>query len=168
MNKEMRQYQKHYEDSTVIPASARNVFEYVDDHANYYSHVIKFARMAGGHMDLQMDDGCGKSVGSHIRLSGEVLGKSLSLEEVVTRREYPRVKTWETVGIPKFLIVGQYQYNIQIEPQNNGSTLHVSFDYDPPKQSGWIRRLIGGVYAKLCAKEMTQVTRDYFTKRSRI
>lgn len=166
MDKERRHYQKHYKDSTFILAPAQDVFAYVDDHVNYYSHVIKFARMVGGRMDLQMDEGRGQVVGSHIRLFGKVFGKSLSLEEVVTRREPPHIKSWETIGIPKFLIVGQYQYNVQIESQSNGSMLRVSFDYDPPKQSGWLRRQVGSVYAKLCAKEMTKVTRNYFMKHS--
>lgn len=162
---ETKHYNQHYEESVFIPAPVQDVFEYVDDHANYYSHVIKFARMVGRRMDLQMDEGHGQSVGSHIWLSGKVLGKSLSLEEVIKRREPPRIKTWETVGVPKFLIVGQYQYDVQIEPQGNGSMLHVSFDYDPPKESGWLRQLVGRVYAKLCAREMAKVTRGYFTKR---
>lgn len=159
---------KHYENSIFIPASAQDVFDYVDDHSNYYSHVIKFARLVGGRMDLQFDEGHGQSVGSHIHLSGKVFGKLLSLEEVITRREPPQIKTWETVGTPKFLIVGQYRYNVQIEPQGRGCLLRVSFDYDPPKGSGWLRRLFSGVYAKLCAREMTTVTRDYFTKHSQI
>lgn len=168
MDKETRYYGKHYKDSIFIPAAAEDVFAYVDDHSNYYSHVIKFSRMVGGNMDLQFDEGHGQSVGSRIRLFGRVFGKSLSLEEVITRREPPHIKTWETVGIPKFLIVGKYQYSVEIEEQDNGSVLHVSFDYDPPNKSGWLRRLVGGVYAKLCAKEMTKVTCDYFMKHRQI
>lgn len=167
MNKETKPCEEHYEDSIFIPAPAQDVFNYVDDHSKYYSHVMKFSRMVGGRMDLQVDEGHGQSVGSPIRLSGKVLGKSLSLEEVITRREPPRTKTWKTVGTPKFLIVGQYQYNVQIEPQGNGSVLRVSFSSDPPKESGWLRRLFSKVYTKLCAREMIEVTRGYFSKRLR-
>lgn len=165
MNKETKPYEEHYEDSIFIPAPAQDVFNYVDDHSKYYSHVTKFAQVAGGCMDLQMDEGHGQSVGSHIRLSGKVLGKSLSPEEVITKREPPHRKTWETVGIPKFLIVGQY--NVQIEPQGNGSVLRVTFYSDPPKESGALRRLFSKAYTKLCAREMIGVTRDYFTQRLR-
>lgn len=167
MNKETKPYEEHYEDSIFMPAPAQDVLDYVDDHSNYYSHVIKFSRMVGGSMDLQMDDSHGQSVGSHIRLSGKVLGRSLSPEEVITKREPPHIKTWETVGIPKFLIVGQYQYNVQIEPQGNGSVLRVTFYSDPPKESGALRRLFSKAYTKLCAREMIGVTRDYFTQRFR-
>lgn len=167
MNKEIKHYGQHYEDSVFIPAPAQEVFSYVDDHSNYYSHVIKFSRIVGGRMDLQMDEGHGQSVGSHIRLSGKVLGKPLSLEEAITKGEPPHINTWETVGIPKFLIVGQYQYNVQIEPQRNGSMLRVSFYSDPPKESGWLRRWFSRVYTKLCGREMVEVTRGYFTERLR-
>lgn len=159
-----RRHDKHFKESVFIPASAGDVFDYVDDHSKYYSHVIKFARMLGGQMELQTDERLGKAVGSHIRLSGNVFGKSLSLEEVVTKREPPSIKTWETVGTPKFLIVGQYQYNVSIEPQAKGSLLSVSFDFSPPEKSGFLRRSLSNFYAKMCAREMATVTRNYFSK----
>lgn len=164
MNKEPTFYQKHFQESIFIPVSTDEVFNYVDNHSNYYSHVIKFATFLGGRMDLQFDEDHGKSVGSHIHLSGSVFGKSLSLEEVVTKREPPTIKTWETVGTPNFLIVGKYQYNLTIEPKDKGSLLSVSFDFSPPEKSGWLRRSISNVYAKICAREMAEITRKHFVK----
>lgn len=164
MHKEAKHYQKHYEESIFIPAPARNVFDYVDDHSRYYSHVIKFARLLGGHMDLQMDESHGQSVGSHIRLSGKVFGRSLSLEEVITKREVPYIKTWETVGTPKFLIVGKYQYTVRVESKDHGSFLNISFDFSPPKKSGWFRLFLSNIYSKMCAGEMVKMTRNYFIK----
>ena len=102
-----RQYEKHYQESIFIPATVQEVFDYIDDHSKYYSHVFKFARVLGGKISLQTDQGHGQTIDSHIRLFGKVFGKSLSLEEVVTKREPPHLKTWETVGTPDFLIVGQ-------------------------------------------------------------
>lgn len=159
------QYEKHYQESIFIPASPEDIFDYVDDHSNFYSHVIKFTKLLGGRMELQFDDGQGKSVSSHIRLFGNVLGKSLSLEEVVTKRERPSVKSWETVGTPNFLVVGKYQYTINIELKDKGSLLFVTFDFSPPEKSGWLRRSISNVYAKICAREMAKMTRKYFVKR---
>jgi hypothetical protein len=158
-------YAKRYEDSAFIPAAAEDVFDYVDDHAHFYSHVVKFSRVVGGRMELQMDEGRGRSAGSHLRLSGKVLGTSLSLEEVITRREPPHLKAWETVGTPKFLVVGRYQWNVQIQPQTGGAALRVSLDYDPPAKAGWLRRLLSRVYMKLCAREMIEVTRNSFRRR---
>lgn len=156
------QYEKHYKESVFIPASAGDVFNYIDDHSNYYSHVIKFAKLLGGRMQLHFDESHGKSVGSHIRLSGKVFGKSLSLEEVVTKREPPHIKTWETVGAPDFLVVGKYQYNVGIEPQDKGCVLSVSFNFSPPEKSGLVRRSLSNFYARICAREMVTVTHGYF------
>lgn len=49
-----------------------------------------------------VDEGHGQRVGSHIRVSGRVLGIDLSLDELVTEREPPTLKIWETVGSPNF------------------------------------------------------------------
>ena len=160
-----KQYDRSYEEGVLVPAGVQDVFDYVDDHFKYYSHVIKFARIVGGRMALQADDGGGRSVGSHIRLSGSVLGAALSLEEVVTRREPPRIKEWETVGVPKFLIVGQYRYRVDIEPQDGGSLLKVSFDFSPPGSAGRVRLFLSRRYARTCAREMARITRDHFKKR---
>lgn len=160
----MKQYEKHYQESLFIPASVEDVFDYADEHANYYSHVIKFARLLGGRMNLEMDEGRGKSVGSRIRVSGKILGKSLSLEEVITSRQAPFGKAWESVGNPAFLIVGQYRYEIQIKRQASGSMLSVVFDSNPPEASGWLRQWFSQVYSKACAREMAKSTRNYFKK----
>ena len=37
----------------------------------------------------------GRSVGSHIRLSGRILGMQLYVDEVVTQRNPPFEKTWK-------------------------------------------------------------------------
>lgn len=164
---ETKRYAKQYKANTFIPAPVEEVFMYVDDHANYYSHVITFARRAGGKMDIRFDDGNGQRTGSHIYLEGALFGKSLSLEEVIIRRMPPQAKTWETVGTPKFLIIGQYRYDIDIEQKDDGCLFKVSFSYNPPKGS-WLRKLIGDIYAKTCAKEMVKVTRGHFEKRRRL
>lgn len=159
-------YDRHYEEDVFVPAEVQDVFDYVDDHAKYYSHVIEFARILRGRMALETDDGHGRSVGSHIRLSGRVFGRALSLEEVVTRREPPRSKVWETVGVPRFLIVGRYRYSVDIEPQGTGCLLSVSFDFTPPEDSGRLRLFLSRRYARTCAREMTRITRAHFRKRN--
>lgn len=82
----------------------------------------------------------------------------------MTRHEPPHRKTWETVGTPNFWIVGQYQYDVQIEPQGNGSMLNVTFDFSPPKESGWLKLLLSRIYGRICAWEMVQVTSGYFER----
>lgn len=114
-------------------------------------------------MTLRTDDDHGRSIGSHIWLSGKVFGKPMALEEVVTRREPPHIKAWETVGIPNFLIVGQYRYSVDIKSQDEGSLLHVAFDFSPPKDGGRLRLFLSERYAKTCAREMTRIARNHFS-----
>lgn len=46
--------------------------------------------------------GRAQAVGSHVIMTGRMLGVDLSLEEVVRDREPPRRKEWETIGHPGF------------------------------------------------------------------
>ena len=78
----------HLERSTFIDGSPEEVFGFVDDHARFSSHMTDSSwMMAGGRMNVELDDGKGRAVGSHIRLSGRVLGVRLHLDEVITRRD---------------------------------------------------------------------------------
>lgn len=39
---------RHYEESTAIPASAQQVFDFVDDHSRFSSHMSQSSWMMGG------------------------------------------------------------------------------------------------------------------------
>lgn len=158
----METYKNHFIESTIIQAPPEEVFKYIDDHEKYYSHVMSFSKILGGNMNLEMDEQRGQAVGSRIRLAGKVFGKSLELEEVITKRQPPNTKVWETIGTPQFLIVGQYMYSVQIEPHNEGSTLTITFDSNPPLGSSLIRRLFSDFYSKQCAREMVKFVRTQF------
>jgi hypothetical protein len=159
MNKEMR----HYEDISSIPTSPKELFAYVDDHTRFSSHMSQSSwMMGGGRMDVAIDAGRGQKVGSHIRMSGKAFGIGLSLDEVVTRYEPPHLKTWETVGNPKLLVIGHYGMGIEIKPQNNGSLLRVSIDYDLPPINRWLGKLFSGAYAKWCVQQMIKGAHDEF------
>ncbi|OHA46379.1 MAG: hypothetical protein A3A80_03390 [Candidatus Terrybacteria bacterium RIFCSPLOWO2_01_FULL_44_24] len=155
----MRHYQ--YEESVVIPASPEDTFAYVDNHTRFSSHMTKSSwMMGGGRMNVSVDAGRGQEVGSHIRLSGKAFGIPLSLDEVVIRHESPRVKVWETVGIPKLIVVGHYQMKIEVSPQDGKSLLRVAINYELPKTSAWLGRLFGRTYAKWCVRQMIKDARD--------
>lgn len=163
MNKESR----HYEDKTPISASPSELFAYIDDHKRFSSHMSKSSwMMGGGSMDVSTDEGNGQKIGSHIRMSGKALGIGLSLDEVVTRYEPPHIKTWETVGTPRLLIIGHYQMGIEIKPQDNNSLLRVSIDYDLPKKNAWLGRLFSDAYAKWCVQQMIKGASDEFNTKS--
>jgi hypothetical protein len=146
---------KHYEESACIPATAQPVFDFVDDPARLSSHMSRSSwMMGGGNMATVADEGGGQAVGSHIRLSGKAFGFSLFVDEVVTQREPPRLKVWETVGSPRLLVMGAYRITILVEPQVGSSTLRIAIDYHLPQASPWLGRLFGRTYARWCVSRM--------------
>lgn len=48
-------------------------------------------------MEIFTDQGGGRAVGSRVRMSGQIMGIPLSLEEVVVERDPPSRKAWETL-----------------------------------------------------------------------
>lgn len=160
---------RHFEDSALISSRPNDVFNYIDDHMRFSSHMTKSSWMMGGSsMKIDVDEGNGQKVGSHIRMSGKVFGINLYLDEVVTKREPPRLKVWETVGSPKLLVIGSYQMGFEINPQNGKSSLKVFIDYDLPLSNRWMGLLSGGMYAKWCVRQMIKSVRDEFnTKESK-
>lgn len=153
----------HYEKTLGIPASPEQLFAYIDDHRRFSSHMSKSSwMMGGGHMDVSTDEAHGQKVGSHIRLQGTAFGISISLDEVVTRYEPPLAKTWETIGTPNLLIIGQYSMGVEIQPQGNNSLLRVFIDYDMPTTNRWLGELFSGPYAAWCVRQMLQGARSEF------
>ena len=159
----MPQAKRHYEVSVSVAAPPAQVFAFADDHASFSSHMNKSSwMMGGGRMEVVLDEGRGQKVGSHIRLQGRVFGLSLSLDEVVTRHEPPRAKTWETVGTPRLLVVGDYWMGFELQPQGNGTVLRVFIDYDLPAKNAWLGRLFGGMYAQWCVRQMIGGVHTHF------
>lgn len=106
---------RHLETSAFIDASPEDVFAFVDDHSRFSSHMSQSSwMMGGGRMSVNLDEAKGQAVGSHIRLSGRVFGVPVHLDEVVTRREPPIYKVWETVGAPRLLVIGAYSMGLEI------------------------------------------------------
>ena len=155
---------QHYESSVEVPASAKDVFAFIDDHKRFSSHMNQPSwMMGGGKMAVSVDEKKGREVGSHIRLDGTVLGIHLFLDEVVTHRQPPRLKAWKTVGALKLLIIGHYQMKVEIKPHQAGSLLSVSIDYELPNTNVWLGKLFSGWYAKWCVQQMLKGTQNYFT-----
>lgn len=112
--------------------------------------------MAGSRMYTDVDAGLGQRVGSHITMSGTVFGFHLALDEVVTEREPPRIKIWQTVGTPTLLVIGSYRMGVEIEPQDGHTRLRVFIDYSLPARHAWLGRLFGRMYARWCVARMAQ------------
>ncbi|HCE31378.1 MAG: hypothetical protein UT54_C0067G0015 [Candidatus Daviesbacteria bacterium GW2011_GWB1_39_5] len=157
-------YSHHYQEAALIQASPNDAFNFIDDHNAFSSHMNKSSwMMGGGKMETQVDEGNGQKVGSHIRMSGKVLGINLFLEEVVTEYNPPHRKAWETVGNVTLLVIGNYQMGVEIVPENEESKLKIFIDYDfPTGVSKLLGVLFGDMYAKWCVRQMLNGVVEHF------
>ena len=112
--------------------------------------------MMGLTMQTELDEGRGQAVGSHIRMSGRILGVDLFLDEVVLQREPPRYKVWETVGVPRLLVINSYRLGFDIASLPQAVTLRVFIGYNLPSAFGrrLLGRVLGPAYAKWCVRRM--------------
>lgn len=142
-----------------VGTSAEMLFDYLDDQASLESHMQKPSMMMlGGRMSYGFDDARGRAVGSVIRMQGKILGLVLSVEEVVTERQPPRRKAWETRGHPNLLVIGAYRMGFEINPSGQASRLRVYIDYDYPGTfaSKLLGPLFGPIYAHWCVDRMAR------------
>lgn len=156
---------RYYELSVPIMAPPGDVFAFVDDQSRLSSHMSQSSlMMGGGQMEIATDAGRGQEIGSQMRLGGKVFGMRLSLEQVVTEREPPRHKVWETIGTPHLVVIGSYRMGFDIAPHGNGSMLRVFIDYDLPTNptARWLGYVFGGMYAKWCVTQMLESARQHF------
>jgi hypothetical protein len=161
-----RTYERHYEESVTLPVEAQEVFSYADDFSKLSSHMNKSSSMMmGGSMETLLDEGRGRSIGSHVRMKGKMMGVELLLDEVVTERQPPHHKAWETVGQQRLLVIENYRLGFDISERNKSSELRVFIDYDLPS-APLLRRLgflFGKFYTKWCVQQMINDARRRFT-----
>lgn len=158
-------FQHHFECAADVHASPEQLFSELDDQERLSAHMMKSsAMMAGSTMRFEFDERRGRAVGSRIGMFGKVLGISLELVEVVTDREPPRRKAWETVGEPRLLVIGSYRMGFDIQPEGSGSRLRVYIDYDdPPGPWRLAGKLLGGLYARWCTRNIAKGTAAQFS-----
>ena len=158
-------YSRHEEYEGKLKASPPQLFELLDDQTRLSAHMTKRSwKMGWGKMDILLDGTRGKAVGSHIVLRGRVFGIPIHLDEVVTLREPPLRKYWETVGQPRLLVIGSYRMGFTIISSAGDVSLRVEIDYEFP-QAGFSRllgRFFGRSYAKWCTKRMVRDAQSVF------
>lgn len=167
----VRAFPHHYECSAVVHAPPLMLFEHVDDPARLSSHMSQSSwAMGGGRMQVEPDEGRGRTLGSRIRMTGRIFGVRLSVEEAVTERDPPRRKVWETIGHPRLLVIGHYRMGFDIEPRGRGSTLRVFIDYALPDQgpTRCLARLFGSYYARWCTGRMVDDAVGHFLSQARL
>ena len=150
---------RHAEAACEIRAQPSSIFEYVDRPERLSAHMARRSwRLAGATMAIETDADGGRAVGSHIRLTGRMLGVHLYVEGRVVLREPPRLKAWETVGEPRLLVIGRYRMSVSIEPRGDLSRVTIAIDYALPTSAParWLGALFASMYAHWCVGQMTQ------------
>lgn len=158
-------YERRYESVVVVDAAPPALFAHLDAHEKAAGHMrMSSWMMAGGRMEIRFDAAAGRSVGARIRIEGRVLGLRLHAEEVVTARDVPSRKIWETTGDVRLLIIGPYRMGFLITPEGARSRLRVFLDYDfPPRGvARWLGRAIGPLYARWCTVRVASDARRAF------
>jgi len=162
---ERRSYPFSYSASVRLDAKPEDVFAFADDFSRLSAHMKKSSgMMMGSSMAIALDAGRGQQVGSHVQMSGTMLGLKLFLDEAITRREPPRLKEWETVGTSQLIVIGGYRLGYRIDSQGGASDLTVHIDYDLPASPGLriVGHFFGGLYAKWCVDQMISSARTHF------
>ncbi|WP_264447544.1 SRPBCC family protein [Novosphingobium sp. JCM 18896] len=159
-----RSYAHHFSKAAAVNATPDEVFAYVDSHERLTSHMMRSSTMmAGGRMNLFLDEKEGRAVGAVIGMSGRMFGLNLTLQEVVTEREPPMRKSWETIGQPKLYVIGLYRMGFAIAQTNGHTMLTVIINYDLPSGLfAWIGWLLGGFYARWCVVNMVEGVVKHF------
>ena len=148
-----------------IAAEPELVFDYLDNHANLSSHMSRRSwMMFGTRMDLFMDGGGVKTLGSRFGFSGKVFGLPLRVEQRVVERRPPFMKAWETVGNPRLWVIGPYRMGFEICPAAHGVRLTVFLDYDLPTAGmPWLLgQLFGRAYGRWCVARMVSDAAAHF------
>ena len=159
-------YPFHHESSGLARAPVEQVFAFLDDPKALAAHMGESSMMMlGSHMSIDVDAGRGRVIGSTIRMHGRMMGIRLSLEEVVTKRQVPAVKVWETIGTPELLVISHYRMGFELTRNGASSLLRVFIDYSLPiKPPGsWFGYWLGAVYARWCTRQMVMGATRHFS-----
>ncbi len=150
---------RHAEAECEVRAPPSSIFEYIDRPERLSVHMARHSwQLAGASMTIETDADGGRTVGSHIRLTGTMLGIHLFVESKVVQREPPSRKAWETVGEPRLLVIGRYRMNVEIDARGDRSHVTISIDYELPARAPtrWLGMLVGPLYARWCVRQMAQ------------
>jgi hypothetical protein len=155
----------HDEATALVHATADRVFAYLDDPKALAAHMGESSMMLmGSPMSIDVDSDGGRMIGSRIRMQGSMMGLPLFLEEVITERQAPGKKVWQTIGTPKLLVIAQYRMGFEVTPTGDSSLVRVFIDYSLPATApgSWLGWWLGGVYARWCTKRMADDAATHF------
>ena len=155
----------HDESTALVKVPVDQVFAHLDDPKALAAHMGESSMMMmGSRMSTEVDAEGGRTIGSKIRMDGRMMGIPLSLEEVITERQVPSRKVWESIGAPKLLIIAHYRMGFELTPDANATQVRVFIDYSLPATApgSWLGGLLGGTYARWCTRQMADDAARHF------
>ena len=155
----------HHESSGLARAPVEQVFAVLDDPKALAAHMGESSvMMLASRMSINVDAGGGRVIGSKVRMQGRMMGIRLSLEEVITKRQVPATKVWETIGAPKLLVIAHYRMGFELTRSGALSLVRVFIDYSLPINApqSWLGHLLGAVYARWCTRQMVMGAERHF------
>lgn len=162
----MNTHTRYSEAQGPVAAPPATLYAFLDDQSNLSAHMRQSSgMMLGSSMDIHMEADHTRNVGSRFGFTGRILGVPLSVEEVVTGREPPVSKTWETTAEPRLWVIGRYMMGFELAPQAEaGTTLRVYIRYDLPVGpfTRLLGRIFGGIYATWCTRQMVVDAQRHF------
>jgi hypothetical protein len=164
------EFSLHHESRAVLNAPIAAAFAYLDDFRQLAAHMEKSSgMMLGSRMTIETDERGGRAVGSKVRMAGKMMGIALALEEVVTEREPPMRKTWQTVDA-RLLVIGQYRLGFELSTEGVNSAVRIFIDYALPEKppARWLGRLFGRTYARWCTERMAADAVSHFSAKPRL
>ena len=153
-----------HETATPLNAPVEAAFAYLDDFRKLSAHMEKSSgMMMGSKMTIDTDEKGGRALGSKVRMAGKMMGMTLALDEVVTEREPPLRKAWQTVN-SKLLVIGQYRLGFELSPDGARSRVRIFIDYALPERAParWLGRLFARTYARWCTERMAKDAASHF------
>ena len=144
----------HEEASVLLDAPVERAFAYLDDFHKLSAHMEqRSGMMAGSRMTIETDEQGGRALGSRVRLHGRIAGLDLALTEVVTEREPPFRKAWQTVDA-RLLVIGPYRIGFHLAREAGRARARIFIDYALPRRGRWLGRLFARRYARWCVESM--------------
>lgn len=135
----------------LIQAPVEKVFSFMDDLSKTGMHMSGSSMMmAGSKLKLEHVSGPEKGVGAGFRWSGKMLGFELDFTVVVTKWVENAEKVWETIGMPKLIILGWYLMHLKTEPVTGGTLVSLEIQYIRPR--GFFYKLLSILFARRYAE----------------
>ncbi len=148
---------KTVRESIEINASAKVVFEHVDDIANTGWHMTKSSMpLMGSSLTLEILSKNPTGVGATYRWHGKIMGFTMDFSEIISRWVPNKERVWHTIGNPKILIMRAYEMRFMIKSLHERSRLTFEITYDLPKPIFWkcVGFLLSGPYSRWCLRNM--------------